>query len=321
MTAIRYDGYPEQRPQQPRDGDPCGCEEESSRVQELRETLEEEQQYLLDLEHQLAVAVSSAGGHTKRGALWLGEDPPLGVNPPDSSFINSLSPDQREKLINIAKLIKERFDGAKASGASVSSPGTTSDGTPYTGAIGGPLEQRWREFLGDNAMTGFTDINQLIQWVMREAYLDNMEDLRLVATKVRYYNEVKKKIREELTQAREYLANNAVGKNSEDVLGGPGYNYVDVQSADVPEFVDGEPRVRAFPPTTIGDGSAVTKGTHENYIKTLEEKLTTMGDDAQLAQVDLQNWSQKQQQTLQLMSNLSKSLHDLSMSVIRKIGG
>jgi hypothetical protein len=45
------------------------------------------------------------------------------------------------------------------------------------------------------------------------------------------------------------------------------------------------------------------------------------GDDAQLANVDLQNMLQKQQQTLQMMSNISKMLHDTSMAVIRKIGG
>ena len=58
----------------------------------------------------------------------------------------------------------------------------------------------------------------------------------------------------------------------------------------------------------------------DNGIKVLEEKLATIGDDAQLANMDLQNSLQKQQQTLQTMSNVSKMLHDTAMSVIRKIG-
>jgi hypothetical protein len=45
------------------------------------------------------------------------------------------------------------------------------------------------------------------------------------------------------------------------------------------------------------------------------------GDDAQLANIDLQNALQKQQQTLQTMSNVSKMLHDASLATIRKIGG
>ncbi len=52
-----------------------------------------------------------------------------------------------------------------------------------------------------------------------------------------------------------------------------------------------------------------------------EEMLQTAGDDAQLANVDLQNMLQKQQQALQTLSNVSKMLHDTAMAIIRKIGG
>ncbi len=46
----------------------------------------------------------------------------------------------------------------------------------------------------------------------------------------------------------------------------------------------------------------------------------TAEDDAQLANVDLQNTLQKQQQTLQMLSNISKMQHDNAMTIIRKIG-
>jgi hypothetical protein len=49
--------------------------------------------------------------------------------------------------------------------------------------------------------------------------------------------------------------------------------------------------------------------------------LQAVGDDAQLANADLQNILQKQQQTLQMMSNISKMLYDTAQSVIRKMGG
>lgn len=58
----------------------------------------------------------------------------------------------------------------------------------------------------------------------------------------------------------------------------------------------------------------------ETYLENLEETLNTLGDDAQLANVDLQNWLQKQQQTMQMMSNISKMLQDTAMAIIRKIG-
>jgi hypothetical protein len=57
------------------------------------------------------------------------------------------------------------------------------------------------------------------------------------------------------------------------------------------------------------------------HINGLEDKLNSVGDDSQLADIDLQNILQKQQQTLQMMSNISKLVHDTAMSVIRKIGG
>ena len=74
-------------------------------------------------------------------------------------------------------------------------------------------------------------------------------------------------------------------------------------------------------PAMYKGGSIGTKGKMDAYIKGLEEKLSSVGDDAQLANVDLQNILQKQQQTIQLMSNISKMLHDTGMAIVRKIGG
>jgi hypothetical protein len=57
-----------------------------------------------------------------------------------------------------------------------------------------------------------------------------------------------------------------------------------------------------------------------SHVKDLAEPLSTIGDDAQLANIDLQNMLQKQQQTIQMLSNISKILHDTALAVIRKIG-
>ncbi len=56
------------------------------------------------------------------------------------------------------------------------------------------------------------------------------------------------------------------------------------------------------------------------YVSDLEQQLSTVGSDAQLATIDLQNSLQKQQQTLQTMSNMAKNLHDTARAVIRKVG-
>lgn len=58
----------------------------------------------------------------------------------------------------------------------------------------------------------------------------------------------------------------------------------------------------------------------ERYLDHMDRKLTSIGDDAQLANIDLQNMLQKQQQTFQMLSNISKVLHETALAVIRKIG-
>ncbi|MBI5511676.1 MAG: hypothetical protein HY903_23210 [Deltaproteobacteria bacterium] len=69
-------------------------------------------------------------------------------------------------------------------------------------------------------------------------------------------------------------------------------------------------------------GQPADRGAYvEAYVKGLEETLQGAGEDAQLANVDLQNALQQQQQMLQMLSNVSKMLHDTAMSIIRKIGG
>jgi len=65
---------------------------------------------------------------------------------------------------------------------------------------------------------------------------------------------------------------------------------------------------------------ALTKKELADYKDQLEQILNTLGDDAQLAQMDLQNILQKQQQLIQIMSNISKELNDNAMAIIRKIG-
>ena len=108
------------------------------------------------------------------------------------------------------------------------------------------------------------DVNELVQLVLRESYIETTEDLRDHAEKIKFYNDMKRQMRDEISRIRESM---------------------------------------------------------EKYISSLEEALDGIEDDAQLANVDLQNVLQKQQQTLQQMSNISKMLHDTAMAVIRKIGG
>jgi hypothetical protein len=57
----------------------------------------------------------------------------------------------------------------------------------------------------------------------------------------------------------------------------------------------------------------------EQRIHTKEKELSTVRNDAQLANLKLQNTLQKTQQLLQMISNISKQLHDTAMAIIRNL--
>jgi hypothetical protein len=138
------------------------------------------------------------------------------------------------------------------------------------------------------------DVNALVQWVLRASYLETTEDLRFYADKVKYFNTIKKSVREYTEQLRKGEAARAV------------------------EILPFKPRGEAV---KLSAPKLVSRDDTQAEIKRWEEKLNGIGDDAQLANVDLQNILQKQQQTLQMMSNISKMLYDTAQAVIRKLGG
>ncbi len=145
------------------------------------------------------------------------------------------------------------------------------------------------------------DVNSLVQSVMREAHLQQAENVKKCQYKVQYFNETKKRIRDEQDKARKATL----------TPGSAPLHKMNITAAR------GTPTVIS----TQNTGIVKTEQERQAYIRYLEDKLNTVGDDAQLANVDLQNALQKQQQTLQMASNTSKLLSDTAMATIRKIGG
>jgi hypothetical protein len=84
-------------------------------------------------------------------------------------------------------------------------------------------------------------------------------------------------------------------------------------------------RVKAKQPinvdATINDVSVNAKARLNADIERRQAQLNAMGDDAQLANVDLQNQLQKQQQAMQMLSNILKMMHDTAMAIIRNLKG
>ena len=124
------------------------------------------------------------------------------------------------------------------------------------------------------------DINELIAFVLRESYLQTSRDLKNHADKVKSRHDQIAEARREIANLRDQLARLPSGK--------PDLNAV--------------------------KRAALTKS-----LRQWEEKLSKLNDDAELANIDMQKVLQKQQQTLQMISNISKQLHDTAMAIIRNI--
>jgi len=145
------------------------------------------------------------------------------------------------------------------------------------------------------------NVNSLIQSVTREAQLQQAESVKKCQYKVRYLNETKKRISDEQDRARRATL----------TPGSAPLHKMNITAA------------RGTPTVISTQNAGIVKSEQERqaYIRYLGDKLNIVGDDAQLANVDLQNVLQKQQQLLQMLSNISKLLSDTAMATIRKIGG
>ncbi|MEO8053838.1 MAG: hypothetical protein ABI768_01710 [Acidobacteriota bacterium] len=133
------------------------------------------------------------------------------------------------------------------------------------------LQRNWEQLvLSLPKETTASDVENLMQWVLRETYREAAEDLRSAAEKVKKTNGTKAAIRSELEKAR---------------------------------------------------SRTPASGTADASVKQLEDRLNQAGDDAQLANIDFQSALQKAQQSVAMLSEISKLISDTSMAVLRKIGG
>ena len=167
---------------------------------------------------------------------------------------------------------------------------------------------------------------EMIMRVIRESYLQNVEDLKAYAEKVKDYNKKKKAIREYLKLLR-CVKSSVVATACERGLDmtpadrNGAKQLVQLIQEHSHAFEVGPLEYELGLPALAPASTINTLGQFNDAIAQWEERLLTLGDDAQLANVDLQNMLQKEQQALQMMSNISKMLHDSAMVVIRNFGG
>jgi hypothetical protein len=164
----------------------------------------------------------------------------------------------------------------------------------------------------------------LLQWVLREAYLENLEDVRYYAEKIQFFNECKKAIRNYLASLRSYKSRllSVARDKGIDICRGNGEDREAMDILIEEYALDYEVKEIDYElciPNRVPSVEVKNLASLDAEIAHWEEQLNTLGDDAQLAQVDLQNWTQKVQQSLTMLSNLSKSQHDAIMAIIRNI--
>lgn len=167
------------------------------------------------------------------------------------------------------------------------------------------LGRRWGAFAADLPLgTTPTDVTALIEWVLRESYLQRLEELRFDADMAKHFDHLKSQLRSELDSARskkpEAQTRGSVTLRVVSRL--PVYRTGAVTSATIPM-----------------QEMTLTPAELDREIAKIETMLKTVGEDAQMAEFELQNQSQKKQQALQMMSRISKLLHDALMSIIKKI--
>jgi hypothetical protein len=164
-------------------------------------------------------------------------------------------------------------------------------------------QRQWQSLIGNSAAKKPADIYAIVKWVLRDSYLQASNDLKSYAEKVKAFNELKKRIRAEITRARTHRSKHSSKKQES------------LSAAFTPDYrLRKDGLISARKPVR-------TKSSLAAYIDELEGLLASTSEDEQLANVDLQNMLQKQQQTMQMLTNISKMLHDTAMAVIRKIGG
>ena len=167
---------------------------------------------------------------------------------------------------------------------------------------GQDIQGNWKNLVSANQTI---DVKGAINYVLTEAKTESQRKVDAAGKNVQFYTQLKKRVADEVKLAKEAYANSKnintprpLKRRSFGAKPGPHGNIIETDN-----------------------GFATTLPEMYSYINEMEAKLNSIGDDAQLANIDMQQAMQQQQQTLQILSNISKLMADTAMAVIRKIGG
>jgi len=135
----------------------------------------------------------------------------------------------------------------------------------------------------------------LVQWALRDSYVQQSEELRNRADRVKFFNDQKQAIRDEIERIQLHQC----------------------RGEDCPPF---QTNARALS-TSFGSAFLTSRSQLSAYAAELELQLRTVDEDSQLANIDLQELVQRMQQNLQAISNIAKAMNDSAMAIIRNFKG
>lgn len=232
------------------------------------------------------------------------------------------------------------------------------------------------------------DVSAIVQMVMREQYMENTEDLRHYAEKVKMFNESKKSLREYLTDLRQYKSTLSeyeakvsspttgttvysptrelpVGTGEPSPVVSEGLDSLEKENEStmtefstlqkqyavaeaevfdtaqqIQENLDAKKQLRediaelrdiitndSWPAKFLyhdenGNEVAVVLSSSDEakaLLEKLEQSLQTLSDISQMLQLELQDAMNKQQQAMQILSNIMKNQHDTLKAIIQNM--
>ena len=163
-----------------------------------------------------------------------------------------------------------------------------------------------------------SDIEALINVVLRQSYLDQMEDLRQVAEKVEHINSQKKAVRDHLDKLRGIKERGENSQKSrrimEPVIRVYSFKRVSLATIQKPTMQLGKPRVHTPQAMALLRANEI-----EQEIDKWEECLAELSEQGEIASLDLQRMMQQQARMFQTISNIAKVLHDVAMASVRNM--
>lgn len=165
------------------------------------------------------------------------------------------------------------------------------------------VQNSWKKLVGNDKNL---NIEMSIKKVVAASKQESQRNIAVLKEKVQFHSMLRKNISNEMSKVRSLLREINQTKD----------RYINLQRKMYLRTPD--TRGQAI---VIQTGTITTKKEMAQYIDELESQWRLVGTDAQLANIELQNAMQQQQQMLSMLSNVSKQLSDSAMSVIRKMGG